>query len=273
MVSDFLTPFGRLHEVVNGERKYVHETLETGPDRYWTADKLVMQLHKAVALVKRAFPGKKVLWLFDNATLHQAMAPEALLASKMNLNPGGKQPRMRDGLLPNGSPQSMCFPEDHSDHPGQAKGARVVLQERGLWQRNMRLRCKKCRPDENCCATAVLAQQPDFVAQKCSLEELLTKEGFQTLFLPKFHCELNWIEQFWSSVKYHTRHHCEYNIAGLRKTLDEALLSVPDATIFRYFLRSLRIMQAYKDGLKIATKEFEQRVYQSHRRVEDKSRW
>lgn len=49
------------------------------------------------------------------------------------------------------------------------------------------------------------------------------------IFLPKFHCELNWIERYWGATKKYTRKHCNYTLAGLRavvplglsQTLDE----------------------------------------------------
>jgi hypothetical protein len=37
------------------------------------------------------------VFLFDNSKCHGIMAPDALVANVMNLNPGGAQPKMRDG--------------------------------------------------------------------------------------------------------------------------------------------------------------------------------
>jgi len=47
--------------------------------------------------------------------------------------------------------------------------------------------------------------QPDFVSQKSQLEECITARGHICDFYPKFHCELNFIEQYWGAVKYHYR--------------------------------------------------------------------
>ena len=53
------------------------------------------------------------------------MADEALNADKMNVGPGGKQPKMRDTVW-GGQTQKMV------DHNGTPKGMRTVLQERGV---------------------------------------------------------------------------------------------------------------------------------------------
>ena len=49
----------------------------------------------------------------------------ALDASKMNVKPGGKQPKMRTTTWA-GKEQTMCFPD------GTPKGMKVVLEERGI---------------------------------------------------------------------------------------------------------------------------------------------
>jgi hypothetical protein len=54
----------------------------------------------------------------------------------MNLFPGGKQPKMRDGWnFQKNLPQSMIFDENYriSELQGQPKGQKQILIERGLW--------------------------------------------------------------------------------------------------------------------------------------------
>ena len=63
--------------------------------------------------------------MFDQSSCHKAMADDRLDASRMNVNPGGKQPLMRDTVWA-GRPQSMVFAL------GVAKGMRKVLKERGI---------------------------------------------------------------------------------------------------------------------------------------------
>jgi len=43
--------------------------------------------------------------------------------------------------------------------------------------------------------------QPDFVARKYHLEELITSCGHICDFYPKYYCELNFIEQYCSATK------------------------------------------------------------------------
>jgi hypothetical protein len=53
----------------------------------------------------------------------------------MNLRPGGKQARLRNGwFIQNGEriDQPMIFAQNHPDFPDQPKGIREVLMEREL---------------------------------------------------------------------------------------------------------------------------------------------
>ena len=73
---------------------------------------------------------------------HAAYASDALLVTKMNLNPGGSVPKLRDGwFVCNGCriSQPMVFPIDHPTNPDQPKGIKQVLTERGLWRQGMLL--------------------------------------------------------------------------------------------------------------------------------------
>jgi hypothetical protein len=86
----------------DGTGKPVREGLhyfEYGKDNYWTGDKMVEHAARvAVPIFKRAFPDCEALCAF---------AVDALVSSKKNLLPGGKQPLPRDGFdhnrsMPNG---------------------------------------------------------------------------------------------------------------------------------------------------------------------------
>jgi hypothetical protein len=267
------------------------EYLEYGADNYWTSDKMLSQVENvAVRIFARAFPGCIGLWAFDNATNHCAYAEDALVVRHMNLKPGGKQKSLRRGYF--GEPrtwQPMTFPGDHHDAQlqGKPKGIEQVLRERGLWRdRNpdgsrFLLHCSKsgdgqqCAPvmQGTCCASSLLTAQPDFMEQTGLIEERLLAAGQLVIFYPKFHCELNFIERFWSSAKHHARENCSYSLLGLRRNVPAAVHSVPTVTVNRYYHKCVRIIDAYQSGCTYGTAEFVQRTQKTHRRPDDQDKW
>lgn len=59
-----------------------------------------------------------------------------------------------------------------------------------------------------------------------------TRNRHICLFLPKFHCELNWVEQYWACAKHYARANCLYTLAGLRETIPIALIQdLKDLTV------------------------------------------
>ena len=55
----------------------------------------------------------------------------------------------------------------------------------------------------------VMSHEPDFLAQQNLLTDLVTSRGHKVLFLPKFHCELNIAELYWSMLKACVRRHVD----------------------------------------------------------------
>ena len=267
------------------------EYLEYGKDNYWTGEKMVEQVARvAIPIFNYVFPDCEGFFAFDNASNHCAFAPDALVAAKMNLMPGGKQPLLRDGWdYSSNRPQSMVFSDDHPDVKlrGKAKGIRQVLLERGLWRERsadgfkFRLICPKthdrpgCDPNLNgeCCATALLHSQGDFQEQKGSLQEKIEFAGHSVIFYPKFHCELNFIERFWCTAKHYVRENCVYTLDGLRQTIPASFKSISTASINRFYRMCSRVIDAYTHGYRYGTKEFVDHAYKSHRQVVDKSKW
>ena len=111
---------------------------------------------------------------------------------------------MADGVLPNGQPQSLYFPEGHPQ-AGTFKGMAVILMERGfIKEASLNAQCKgfKCPEDRiDCCCRCFLFSQPDFSTVKSTLELHCEECSFPTLFLLKFHPELNLIKQCWCCAK------------------------------------------------------------------------
>ena len=48
----------------------------------------------------------------------------------------------------------------------------------------------------------LLSEQADFKEQQNAIQELVLSRGHFCIFLPKFHPELNFIERYWSRVKW-----------------------------------------------------------------------
>ena len=105
-------------------------------------------MHQAIPIFEILHPGCIGVFCFDQSTNHNAMAVDALIATRMNLSPGGVQPKMRDGWYINEHGekcvQSMIFPDNHQLKE-KPKGIKQVLKERNLWpMKGIRLMCEQC---------------------------------------------------------------------------------------------------------------------------------
>ena len=99
------------------------------------------------------YPGHTGVFAFDNSSGHACKADDALVASRVNLLPGGKQPRMRNTVFPThptivqhmvfqlNDMEISCHRRIHDYSIGQPKGMKRTLQERGLWIDGPRTRC------------------------------------------------------------------------------------------------------------------------------------
>jgi len=109
MISEFLTEeYGRLklnsqqHQENPSIAEEARIYLRPGKDRdgYWTSEDLVEQVKtKAIPIFETVFPNCIALFAFDNSSNHAAYGSDALVANRMNLKPGGKQPKMRDTVF------------------------------------------------------------------------------------------------------------------------------------------------------------------------------
>ena len=112
---------------------------------------------------------------------------------------------MEDATFLDGTKQALYFEPGHPQ-AGLFKGMAVILEERGLIvESKLQAQCKdfKCPKGVTscCCCWWVLYNQPDFVQVKSLLETTCKACGFTVIFLPKFHCKLNFIEQCWGFAK------------------------------------------------------------------------
>ena len=201
-------------------------------DGYFDNKSIRDHAERAMAILKKYYPDEDHVLVFDNATTHLKRAEGALSATKMTKNPSanfhvlvndvgddGKARYTPDGKILkkkihmgnttfNGVEQPLYFPDDPSHpHAGQFKGMSVILQERGFVdEAKLKAQCgtkmSDCKPPAiACCCRWVLYNQPDFVNIESILETEAWEKGFRVLFLPKFHCELNFIEQCWGAGK------------------------------------------------------------------------
>ena len=139
MVSNFVEQYGGYLHLNEEEFAVVKETnpdiiqtarvfLEYGAEckGYWTSEQFMENIKNAVKIAKFKYPSESytVVWIFDQSSCHKAFAEDSLNARRMNVRPGGAQPKMRNTTWA-GKEQKMV------NDDGIAKGMRAVLEERG----------------------------------------------------------------------------------------------------------------------------------------------
>ena len=260
MVADFVSAdYGWLRSPDKIEEARVFFKAGKNHEGYFTNEDILNQTTKAMDILNKFYPNEEHMFVFDNATTHTARSDTALSARNMPkgtkavgefwgaivpvLDSDGNQVYQRDengkltrkpqkmkvrmdGTFNDGLPQSLYFPDDHPISPGCFKGMAVLLQERGLVKESkLRYECPgfKCKPGmSDCCCRRALYSQPDFVAVESLLETHARVRGFDVLFLPKFHCELNFIEQCWGYAK---RKYREFPASPKEADLEKNLLA------------------------------------------------
>ena len=146
-------------------RRFTTEYFTSGKDKYWRGGDMVNQTVKvAIPIFNAAFPGCQAIFEFDNASNHCSYTTDALRVENMNLNPGGKQGKLREGFMHSKFlPQSMLVPWNyHGLEPAdRPKGIKRALRKRGLWPERgltLVLECPTtynrpgCNPQGGCCA-------------------------------------------------------------------------------------------------------------------------
>ncbi|KAK7046362.1 hypothetical protein R3P38DRAFT_3346079, partial [Favolaschia claudopus] len=119
------------------------EQIEYGKnyDGFWDGPQFIKQLRDRIIPAFEKLHDRNIYracFLIDNSNGHCAYAVDALLASRMNWRSGGKQAMLRDGWFwKNGLKivQKMVLPS------GEAKGMKLVLEERGLFHSKLKMKC------------------------------------------------------------------------------------------------------------------------------------
>jgi len=89
--------------------------------------------------------------------------------------------------------------------------------------------------------------------------------------LPKYHCEMNFIEYFWGAVKRFLRQNCDYTFDTLKENMPKAMAAVSVELIRKWEHRMWRYVEAYDGGLDAKeaqerVKQFSSKRFASHRR-------
>jgi hypothetical protein len=214
---------------------------------------------------------------------HHAKVPNGLDVSKLKMSdgrPAGSDVDMKAGWFINDGgeiiEQLMQFPS------GVQKGARQILLERGKHRNDqgheLRFQCQHCKKNTSdddraeglisakCCASYVLSHEPDFLEQEEWLTQAVHDAGFEIIFYPKYHCELNYIEMVWGWTKSHHRRNCTYNYKDLKEKLPCTLRDLlPVAFVRKFSQKCLRFMSGYRQNLEGPLLDYAMKKYTSHR--------
>jgi hypothetical protein len=236
MVSDFVSAdHGWLRDTSGTSEGEARVLFDAGKNTegYFINDDHREQLAKAMVIAKRQWPNEDHVFIYDNARTHTKRPDDALSARRMPKGPSpvfgidrvvkdakGQPVKGLNGLVVKervrmadthfkGRPQSLYFPNDDAKYPGYFKGMVALLEERGYSNvKALKRECPgfKCPQGQTrCCCRRWLFTEDDFENVESLLERDGKANGCRVIFLPKFHCELNFIEQVWCKAKYFFR--------------------------------------------------------------------
>ena len=116
-----------------------------------------------------------------------------------------------------------------------------------------------------CCCHHVLYNQLDFVQVDSILETVCWARGYEVIFLLKFHCELNFLEQCWGHAKQIYRHYPPSpKEADLTNNVLLALKSIPLVSMQRFVTQSCQFADAYQHGLTGKQATWARKTYWGH---------
>ncbi|KAJ7584549.1 hypothetical protein C8J56DRAFT_1027796 [Mycena floridula] len=219
------------------------------PKKKGRKKKQTAEVKNAIEIFNIKFPDGVAVFIFDCSSAHEAFASDALLAHKMNRGPGGKQPKMRDTIIPGTQTvQSMVFPADCSDKDkdgnalaGQAKGMEYVLRERGLFAA---LEAKNGGKVIGTCATCKLSQAAREKAMKeaKAREDEIEGSGLENIGGRG----ISALEEA-DEARAHFREQTDGKFPTAKKLVPECLNSITTLHIRKFFRHCWRYMDAYQN--------------------------
>lgn len=306
MVSDFISAdHGWLRSPDGTEHARELFRPGVGRDGYWSSSHFVQHMERAITIAQKHWPDKKHVFVVDNVNTHLKRPDGSLSALRMPMKvpkaernwfvevavtneqghpmfgtdrkPMKKKIRMTHGWFRSITgvtyEQDLYFGEGDLRGPAHVfKGMAYILEERGFVNAHrMRAQCAKkfkdCPPGiSNCCCRRTLYNQPDFANVKSELEIMCDRRGVELVVLPKFHPELNLIEQVWGNAKRTYRMSPPSSSeADLERNCLSSLEAVQLKTIRRYSNRALRFEDAYRIGLNGMEAAWVNKQYHGHR--------
>ena len=167
-----------------------------GFDVWWDLPQLTDQIKIAIKVFDHIHPNCIAIFTFDRSSAHEGFADNALNINNMNINPGGRQRKLRDTVIPLSNPdpvhgkedtrgqvQHMTFPDDHPDLKlrGQAKGVKVALQERkSVWDKYTTICQERCTKVVGKCASCMKSQTRKDAEQHVAFAEATGDSGTAT---------------------------------------------------------------------------------------------
>ena len=219
--------------------------------------------------------------VFDNSSGHFAKPPDGLNAATLLVGDHSDAknivPPSRNGWF---MKDGVRVVHEMNTSEGQRKGMATILRERGVSIDGLKGDCALCKNENKrgfvdevdttrtgCCLRRIVSLQPDFVEQITRIEEYINERGHICIFLPKFHCELNWIEMFWGAVKRILRERCQYSFAGLKRNLPLVLAEVANdrELLWNFQTHVFKYIQAYHEGARGNLVIFAVKKYKGHR--------
>lgn len=158
----------------------------------------------------------------------------------------------------------------------------TILTERGISVMGsnglpLNAECEQCktvkglhdgRETGRCCLRRICAKLPDFLAEKPAIAKYLEERGHVCLFLPKFHCELNYIERIWGIMKNYLRSQQDDGDSRPQQVImQEAYERIPLKTHRLCAQSCVRMEGSYRGGLTGRVAAFAARIFSGHREV------